>query len=157
MDNKPIHLVVRFSDTMFGVGDVVARHNEIVKKHDSVWFGKMGQSIAQKRIDMLNKQEGKSIPTFLYLVKGNRKKSTLYRAKLMMVSREMPKEGVLIPPYYVEKGILQYIKVWMKIQQIEPIELSEMNGLKAFNSVLSFPETLALSQSGYFLVKERKL
>jgi len=33
MLDKHFHLVVRFSDTMFDVGDVVAIHNEIVKEH----------------------------------------------------------------------------------------------------------------------------
>jgi hypothetical protein len=86
--NDQFHLVVRFSDTMFGVGDVVSKHNEIIARHGTVWFGKLGQTLSQSRIDMLNKQVEKGIPTFLYLVKGNRRKSTAYRAPLLMIGKE---------------------------------------------------------------------
>ena len=156
MTEKNLHLVVRFSDTMFGIGNVVSRHNEIVEKHHAVWFGKLGQTIAQRRADALNKQVLQGIPTYLYLVKGNRRKSTAYRAPLLMVARELPEEKVLIPAYYAENDLLQYMKVWMKILQIEPIELSVMDSIKAISSVFPITETLARSSSGYFLVHESK-
>jgi hypothetical protein len=141
---------------MFGVGDVVSKHNEIVASHGAVWFGKLGQTLSQNRIEMLNHQIEKKIPTFLYLVKGNRRKSTAYRASLLLVSREIPENKALIPAYYAEKDLIQYMKAWMKIGQIESIELSEMDKLKAINSVFPIAETLALSSSGYFLVHESR-
>ena len=154
--SNPFHLVVRFSDTMFGVGDVVAVHNEIASKHGSVWFGKLGSSVSQTRVNMLNKQIEQSTPTFLYLVKGNRKKSTAYRADLLAISRDFPKEKKQIPAYYEEKDLLEFMKVWMKIGKIEPIELSDMRSLKAINSIYPIAETLVRSSSGYFLVHESK-
>jgi hypothetical protein len=154
--NNPYHLVVRFSDTMFGMGNVVAIHNAIVAKDGAVWFGKLGQTFSQNRIEMLAKQIEQGIPTYLYLVKGNRRKSTAYQAKLLAVSRDKPKEKKLIPVYYGEKKLLQYMQAWMKISQIEPIEMSEMNSLQAINSVFPISETLQRSSSGYFLVHESK-
>lgn len=154
MPDKPFHLVVRFSDSMFGVGDVVALHNTIVAEQGAVWFGKLGQTLSQSRADWLNVQIEKQIPTFLYLVKGNRRKSTAYRANLLRVEKEMPKEQALIPAYYAEKDLIQYMKAWMKIRQIEPIEMAEMDRLKAINSVFPISETLVRSSSGYFLVRE---
>lgn len=156
MIEDPFHLVVRFSDTMFSVGDVVAKHNELADKYGSVWFGKLGTSFSQSRIDMLNKQIDQDIPTFLYLVKGNRRKSTPYRANLLSVSKKIPKEKTLIPNYYREKKLLQYMKAWMKIEKIELIELSSMESLKAMNSIFPIAETLTRSSSGYFLVQESK-
>jgi hypothetical protein len=152
--DKPFHLVVRFSDTMFGIGDVVALHNAVVVANGAVWFGKLGQTLSLGRIDILNEQVDKKIPTYLYLVKGNRRKSTAYRAPLIWVSREMPKEKSLIPVYYAEKDLIQFMKAWMKIGQIKPIELSAMDKLKAINSVFPIAETLVRSSSGYFLVHE---
>lgn len=152
--DKPFHLVVRFSDTMFGMGDVVALHNAVVAAHGAVWFGKLGQTFAQGRIDMLNQQVEKKIPTFLYLVKGNRRKSTTYRAPLLLVSKEYPNEKELIPAYYVEKDLIQFMNVWMKIGQIEAIDITEMDKLKANSSVFPIAETLVRSSSGYFLVRE---
>lgn len=141
---------------MFGMGDVIALHNAVVAEHGAVWFGKLGSTLAQGRIDLLNQQVEKKILTYLYLVKGNRRKSTAYRALLRQVSREMPKETRLIPAYYAEKDLLQYMKAWMKIGQIEAIEMSEMDKLKAITSVFPISETLVRSSSGYFLVRESK-
>ena len=45
MSDKPCHLVVRFSDTLFDVGDVIAVHNGIVAEYGAVWFGKLGQTL----------------------------------------------------------------------------------------------------------------
>ena len=154
MKDKTLHLVVRFSDSMFGVGDVMALHNKVVRKYGAVWFGKLGQTISQSRVDTLNQQVEKKVPTFLYLVKGNRRKSTAYRAPLILVSREKPSENTLIPEYYAEKDLLQFMKAWMKVGKIKPIEMSEMGSLKAINSVFPISETLVRSSSGYFLVRE---
>jgi hypothetical protein len=156
MTEKHHHLVVRFSDTMFGMGDVAALHNKIVNEQGFVWFGKLGQTIAQKRVDMLNEQVAKNIPTYLYLVKGNRKKSTAYRADLLSISREEPEDKAFYPAYYAEKEIIQYMKAWMKVGKIEAIEMTEMAKLKALNSVFPISETLARSSSGYFLIHESK-
>jgi hypothetical protein len=139
---------------MFGVGDVVAEHNVLVKKHGAVWFGKLGNPLSPARVELLNKQIELKIPTFLYLVKGNRKKSTAYRADLLSVTRDYPKDKALIPAYYKKKKLTDFMKVWMKIGKIEPIEMEEMSKLKAISSIYPIAETLVKSSSGYFLVHE---
>lgn len=151
---NPSHLVVRYSDTMFAVGDVIAKHNAVVSKQGAVWFGKLGIPLAQSRVDLLNRQIHGNTPTFLYLIKGNRRKSTAYRAKLLLVSRERPREKKLVPAYYDEKKLIRYMKVWMKIGKISPIDLGEMSRLRAISSIYPITETLAKSSSGYFLVHE---
>jgi hypothetical protein len=157
MADKIFHLAVRFLDNLFSVGNVVEKHNEVVSKLGYVWFGKLGQTISQNRIDMLNAQIAKSIPTYAYLVKGNRKKSTFYRAKLLGISKELNKdEKKFIPPYYSEAKLQKYITTWMRISEIEPIEASTISRLKAMNSVFQLEETLVRSSSGYFLVYESK-
>ena len=139
---------------MFGVGDVVAEHNSLVKNYGAVWFGKLGSPLSAMRVNWLNKQIEQNIPTFLYLVKGNRKKSTAYRAQLLLVSRDFPKDKALIPLYYREKKLLKFMNVWMKIEKIEPIEMEDMSKLKAISSIYPISETLTKSSSGYFLVHE---
>jgi hypothetical protein len=67
MNTQPLHLVIRFSDTMFDVGDVIAKHTEVVNKHGAVWFGKLGGTLSLSRIEWLNKQIAQKIPTHLYL------------------------------------------------------------------------------------------
>jgi len=153
---KPFQLAVRFSDTLFGVGNVVTRHNKIVEQFGSVYFGKMGQPISQLKVDKLNQQIEKEIPTFLYLVKGNRKRSTAYRAQLLHIRKELPAEDDnLLPPYYSEKDILQFMKVFMRIGEIKKIETAEIKNLKTISSFLPFTETLVRSSSGHFYVREK--
>lgn len=157
MNSEHLHLVIRFSDTMFDVGDVVSIHNEVVRKHKAVWFGKLGGTISFSRIETLNKQIAQKMPTFVYLVKGNRKKSTPYKAQIFMITRDFPeKENDLIPSYYAEKEILKYMTVWIKIGHIEKIDMTELKNYKTINSIFPLQETLARSSSGYFLIHESK-
>ena len=157
MTDKTFHLVVRFSDNLFSVGDVVEKHNHVVAKVGYVWFGKIGQTISQNRIDLLNAQIAKSIPTYAYLVKGNRKKSTFYRANLLGISKDLTKEEKkFVPAYYAEAKLLKYMATWMKISNIEPIEISTISNLKTINSVYPLEESLVRSSSGYFFVHESK-
>ena len=154
---KTFHLVVRFSDNLIGIGDVVGKHNEVVAKYGFVWFGKLGNPLSLKRIDMLNEQLSKGVLTYVYLVKGNQARSTAYRATLFSLARELaPKEQERIPRYYFENDLVQYMKSWLKIGEIEPIEMSGMGTLKALGSINSIQETLGRSASGYFLVHEAK-
>lgn len=157
MLTSPLHLVIRFSDTMFEVGDVVSIHNEVVEKHGAVWFGKLGGTLSLARIEMLNKQVEQKTPTFLYLVKGNRRKSTPYKAQIMTVSRDFPKkEKALIPSYYAEKKLLKFMNAWVKVEHIEQVEMADLKNLKTINSIFPIEETLVRSSSGYFLVHESK-
>jgi len=110
MEKKPIHLIVRFSDNLFDVGDVVEKHNKSVAAHGAVWFGKLSQTISQTRIDQMNKQIEMKVSTFLYLVKGNRRKSTPYKTDLYFLSKKQQEENLLIPIYCKEKGLLKFMK-----------------------------------------------
>ena len=151
--DKVFHLVVRFSDSLFGVGDVVAKHNDVVAKHGAVWFGKLGSTFSVSRIELLNKQIQESVPTFLYLVQGNWKKPSVYRAEILAVTRELPtKERKLVPAYYSKLGLLEYMRAWIKVGEIVRVETSVLNDFRAMTSALPFQETLVRSSSGYFLV-----
>jgi hypothetical protein len=91
------------------------------------------------------------------LVKGNRRKSTPYKAGILAISRDFPKkEKALIPPYYAEKKLLKFMNAWVKIGHIEQMEMSSLKNLKTINSIFPLEETLVRSSSGYFLVHESK-
>ena len=75
----------------------------------------------------------------------------------MAVSRDFPKqEKALIPPYYAEKKLLKFMNAWVKIGHIEQVEMADLKNFKTINSIYPLEETLARSQSGYFLVHESK-
>jgi len=87
---KPIHLLIRFSDNLFKVGDVISMHDQVINRQGAVWFGKLGIPIAQRHIDKINLQCKDGIPSFLFLVKGNRRKSTFFKAGMLFLSLDFP-------------------------------------------------------------------
>ncbi|MBL8089338.1 MAG: hypothetical protein JNJ43_03370 [Anaerolineales bacterium] len=154
MPVKNLHLMIRFSDTLYSVGDVVSKHNSVANNCGYVWFGKIGATISQNRIDIINKQIDAGIPTYLFLAKGNRKKLTFYRATLLKVSRKFEDKKKYVPKYYYDTKLIQYMHCWLKVTEIEPIESSALQKFKTVNSVFPLIESMARSSSGYFLVHE---
>lgn len=153
LEKRPTHLLVRFSDNLFDVGDAIAKHQEVIDQQGNVWFGKLGTQIAQKAIDAINTQIEKKIPIFLYLVKGNRRKSTFYKSRIIMASSVFPKkEKESIPVYYFEKKIVKQMKSWIKISDIELLTDDEIKSLRVKSSVLDIEETLFRSSAGLFYV-----
>ncbi len=155
--NKPIHLLIRFSDTFLRGSDTISEHLKVIEKKGAVWFGKMGATVAQRRIDVLNQQISDEIPTFVYLVKGNRLKSTAYRGKLIFSSKILPKDMEdFVPAYYSDLDLLRHMHFWVKLSEIAIIDFSALNHLKVTGSVLPIRETLVKSSSGHFFLSEAK-
>jgi hypothetical protein len=155
MDKKPIHLLIRFSDSRLKDGDTIQAHNEVIQKEGAVWFGKMGSTVSQNHIDRLNNQVEKRVPTFIFLVKGNRRKSIAYRASLIFASKTLiEKEKHLVPEYYSGLEIPKYVKFWAKLSEIKPIEFSDLQKMRVGSSVIPIGETLAKSSSGHFILRE---
>jgi hypothetical protein len=155
---KPLHLLIRFSDRLLEKRSTIEEHQKVIEQEGAVWFGKMGQPIAQHAIDKLNKQVEDNIPTFIYLVKGNRKKPNAYVSNLVVASKTIPEEELgLIPSYYRELEIIQFIKFWAKVTDLHEIELKDLTKMGVASSVYPLMETLVKSSSGHFYIKEKKV
>lgn len=150
-----IHLLIRFSDNLFSAGDVISLHQQVIKERDFVWFGKLGNPIAQRHIEIINLQRQNNIHSYLFLVKGNRKKSTFYKATIELLSSNLPKnEKDMIPKYYFDLKIVKHMKFWAKLSSIRPIDENEIQNIQVMGSVLEIGETLVRSSSGHFVVRE---
>ena len=156
MERKyPIHLLIRFSDSLFSAGDVISLHRQVIKEKGAVWFGKLGTPIAQRHIETINQQVEDKLPSYLFLVKGNRRKSTFYRATIQTLSAILPKnEKDMIPKYYFDLKIVKHMKFWAKLSDIKPIDEIEIQNIQVIGSVLEIGETLVRSSSGHFVVRE---
>ncbi len=136
----------------------IEEHQKVIEQEGAVWFGKMGQPISQNAIDKLNKQVEDNIPTYIYLVKGNRRKPKAYVSDLVVASKTIPEEEMcLIPPYYKELKIIQFIKFWAKVTNLHEIDLKDLTKMGVVSSVYPLMETLVKSSSGHFYIKEKKL
>lgn len=155
--NTPTHLLIRFSDRLLENKGTIEEHQKVIDEAGAVWFGKMGQPISQNAIDKLNKQVEEGIPTFIYLVKGNRRKPNAYISNLVLASKTIPEEEKdLIPPYYKELEILRFIKFWVKVTNLHEIDLKDLTKMGVASSVYPLLETLVKSSSGHFYIKEKK-
>lgn len=158
METKtPINLLLRFSDSILKGGDTIMEHNQVVNRAGAVWFGKMGATVSQTYIDILNGQVQENIPTYIYLVKGNRRKSTGYRGELILASKTLPEgEEPLVPFYYAELDIPKYVNFWVKIKEITPVDSSDLNKMQVASSLSPLGEGLARSSSGHFFIREAR-
>ncbi|MHA1226579.1 MAG: hypothetical protein ACTSPV_07560 [Candidatus Hodarchaeales archaeon] len=130
----------------------------MIENEGAVWFGKMGQPISQNAIDKLNQQVKDNIPTFIYLVKGNRRKPTAFISDLIIASKSIPQEEEnLIPSYYEELEIIRFMKFWAKVKNIHKIDSRELNKMGVASSVYPLQETLIKSSSGFFYIKEKQV
>lgn len=150
----PIHLLLRFSDSLLKEADTIENHKEVIQRAGAVWFGKMGSPISQHYMDILNDQIEKGIPTFVFLVKGNRRESTAYRGTLLFASKLLPtSESHLVPAYYSDLDIPKYVGSWVKLTEIIPFDFSELANMQVASSVLTLGETLVKSSSGHFYIR----
>jgi len=153
----PVHILLRFSDSLLKSGDTIEKHNQVVNREGAVWFGKMGATVSQYHIDLLNEQVKDGIPTFVYLVKGNRRKSTAYRGALVLASKTLPEgEDLLVPSYYADLDIPKYVKFWVKVKVINPVEGSDLNKMQVASSLSPIGDSLVRSSSGHFIIREDK-
>ena len=151
-EKPPIHLLLRFSNNIYK-GDTIAAHQEVINQYGAVWFGKMGSPVSQVHVDKLNQQVDENIPTYVYLVKGNRRKSTIYHSTLFLASKTLPNdEAYLVPRYYADLNISKYVRLWVKLGDFDPLETVELNKMKVASSVLPIGETLVKSSSGHFII-----
>jgi hypothetical protein len=156
MDTESIHILLRFSDKLGAIGDTIAAHKQVIAAHGSVWFGKMGRPLSRKYIERINAQCEAKIPTHLYLVQAGRGGYQVYRGNLLKMSRELPsKERKLIPTYYTQKSLLQYMRLWSKLSALAPFDNKNLSSLQVASSGSPIVQSLHGSMAGLFIVRER--
>lgn len=155
-ENKPFHLLVRFSNSIITPKDTIEEHKKIIEKYGSVWFGKMGKSLSLEKTEELGVQISRDIPSYIFLVKGNKYKLTFFKGKIKSFALSLPvSEMYLLPQYYSDFDIKKYVKFWVKINEIIPVQIEEFGKLKIKGSILSLRDTLLKSSSGHFYLYEK--
>src|SRR5712691_6376063 len=104
-----VHLVARFSDRLFRVGNVVQRHQRVVEEYGAVWFGKFGQPVGGSTADLLRPP---SVATwaYLFLVQTGNSGTRVFRGPILDVTFEPPcNELRLVPKDYGELNLTRLI------------------------------------------------
>jgi hypothetical protein len=149
------HVLLRFSDSLHGVGDPIAEHKAVATAYHEVWFGKFGRGMAPWRIAELNEQIARGIETHLYLVHRGHDKYKLYRAKAIEFAPTVPPTERRIPGYYRAKDLLRQVGVWVRIHDIESVPAATLDSLIVSSSRRPARESLRGSTAGMFFVAER--
>jgi hypothetical protein len=153
---EPIHLLIRFSDKVGAITDTIDAHKAVILKHQAVWFGKMGRSLAGKNVARMNAQCIRRIPTHLYLVQGGKGRSQVYRGTVLEMSKEAPRRGKkLVPRYYKKNSLARYMKLWGKLSNIQRMPDGCLHSLYVAGSGSRVSEILHCSMAGLFIIKER--
>jgi hypothetical protein len=154
MAGKIYHLVVRYTEDMYEVDDVIVRHNQIALRQDAVWVGKPFHKMGQATMDIINQQIAEGLEPRLYFIDTKMKRPIAHFGKLLAVTMKAPSDRELIPMFYQQKKILSRMKVWMKVDFLDGFYLNDLPALEKMNEVYNDAEMLADKSSGYFILYE---
>jgi len=71
------------------------------------------------------------------------------------MSRDLPQgETSLIPEYYTNRNISDYVSLWVKLSAITDLVGGGLNELHVANTLSSVPRALATSIAAMFIVRE---
>lgn len=151
-----IHLAVKFSDDLFGVGNVMERHLDVLSQRGHVWLGKFGAAPAQATIDVLTSQVHQDIPTWIWLLGSGSHGRSVYRGEVETVTTDPPEDATLVPAYYSEHGVTRYIGFWMLLRGLVEHDKAVLQRLAVRSSGRLLDEVASRSMSGFFIVSETK-
>ena len=151
---QDMHVLMRFSGKLFGVGDVIGHHVHVIQREGRVWLGKLGARPGVRTARQLNEQAARGSDTLLYLVRSARGSSEVFRCRILRASFELPQdENSLVPSYYEEKRVRGLVSFWFESDVIERVDSSELDRLIVMSSGQPARWSLRRSMSGFFLVR----
>ena len=153
----PVHLLMRFSDKLGFIGDTIEAHSDVIEKRGAAWFGKMGKTLARDKVERVNDQCKRKVPTFLYLVqKSTAKGYQIYRGDILQVARDLPTgQTRFIPKYYETNRLEKYIRLWIKLTKLKAVPSSEITGFVVSSSGSPVLVTLGRSMAALFVVRKK--
>jgi len=148
-NRNPVHLLVRIPSTSDRLEDIVAAHNDIVAQHGCVWFGVSGSVPSIGAI-------GDQTQTMFYVAQREYRGLAGYRAKLLSLSKELPKdEARLVPPYYVILRFVDRVRLWAKIGKLTQAS-AELDHLYVARSGRKASDVLLNSMASALVVRHTK-
>jgi hypothetical protein len=155
--DEPIHILMRFSDQLHSVTDTIQTHDRIIQKCGAVWMGKLGKPLGHDHIRTILAQIEEGIPSYLFLVQRVGTTYAAYRGTISELTRSFPEpEQTLIPAYYTERKIIQYVGFWAKLTAIDQLDSASLDMLHIKTSGLAVPYTLITSMAAMFIIREGK-
>ena len=122
-------IALRFADNYAPKEGTIKLHQEIINNNGYVWFGKFGNTLSQKNIDLLMSQPDR---------------------KFLLIKSGFPDRSN-IPEYY--RNNTDKIKCWFKIRKIERTENNVMSKFIISSSKMPLSEASKHSLNPYFVIE----
>lgn len=153
---EPQHVLIRFSDDLYGIGDMIGEHAAVLSKEGAVWIGKFGKALAASRVDAINEQVANDTTSYFYLVRKRRESSgyDAFRGTVVRMTRD-PEEvdSSLVPKYYDNLDLWGQVGVWVKLSELTPLPADGLLDLLVQRSRAPVTESLKTSVAGMFIVE----
>lgn len=138
-------IALRFADNYAPKEGTIKLHQEIINNNGYVWYGKFGNTLSQKNIDLLMSQPDRK---FLLIKSGFPDR---YWAYFDEIVKDKPKDINNIPEYY--RNNTDKIKCWFKIRKIERTENNVMSKFVISSSKMPLSEASKHSLNLYFVIE----
>lgn len=138
-------IALRFADNYAPEEGTIKLHQEIINNNGYVWYGKFGNTLSQKNIDLLMSQPNKKI----LLIKSGF--PDRYWASFEEINRDKPLDIDNIPEYY--RNNTDKIKCWFKITKFERAENNIMSKFIISSSKMPLSEASKHSLNPYFVIE----
>ena len=138
-------IALRFADNYAPKEGTIKLHQEIINNNGYVWYGKFGNTLSQKNIDLLMSQPDRK---FLLIKSGFPDR---YWAYFDEIVKDKTKDISNIPEYY--RNYTDKIKCWFKIRKIERTENNVMSKFIISSSKMPLSEASKHSLNPYFVIE----
>lgn len=138
-------IALRFADNYAPKEGTIKLHQEVINNNGYVWYGKFGNTLSQKNIDLLMSQSERKI---LLIKSGFPERYWAYFEK---ITKEKPYNIETIPKYY--RNNTEKIKCWFKITKIERADNNVMSKFIISSSKTPLSEASKHSLNPYFVIE----
>lgn len=136
-------IALRFADNYAPADGTIKLHEDVIKEYGYVWYGKFGNSLSQKNIDMLLEMEDRK---FLLIKSGGQER---YWVHFDDIKRENINIEA-IPKYY--RNDRNRVKCWFKVTKFEKTDSKVMSKCFVASNGSLLSNTSKYSMSPYFVI-----
>lgn len=137
-------IALRFGEHFAPPSGTIAAHQEVIDELGYVWYGKLGNSISDKIISEIMKNES---PKILLINSG---KAARYWANIVEIRKTVPEVNE-IPKYYRDNT--EKFRVWFKIVSFKDAPKNIMSRCYVASSGVLLGEVSKHSMSPYFIIE----
>lgn len=142
-------IALRFSDNYAPEEGTINLHKDVINKYGYVWYGKFGNSLSQKNIELIMSQPQKKI---LLIKSGYPDRYWVY---FDTIQKEKPIDVDKIPEYY--RNSADRIGCWFKVLKIEKAENNIMSKFIISSSKTLLSDASKHSMNPYFIIESIEL